>query len=76
MKIAITGARGTLGRLCVAECNKQGHDTIEINRSDEPADEKNKQTEHRTADAANSYVSSDLKPMMRIEFACTGRKTP
>lgn len=38
MKIAVTGARGYLGRYIVEEAKKQGHDVIEIDRGDDSVD--------------------------------------
>lgn len=35
MKIAITGARGTVGREVVKFCAKEGHETVQINRSEQ-----------------------------------------
>jgi len=35
MKIAITGARGTVGREVVKFCADAGHHTVQINRSDQ-----------------------------------------
>lgn len=54
MKIAITGARGTVGREVVKYCAKKGHHTVQINRTDQEHDG-TENTEMRTADAANSY---------------------
>lgn len=54
MQIAITGARGTLGREVVKFCSKNGHKTIQINRTDQEKDD-TPNTTMRTADAANSY---------------------
>lgn len=54
MKIAITGARGTVGREVVKLCAKEGHATVQINRTDQEQDD-TPNTEMRTADAANSY---------------------
>jgi hypothetical protein len=54
MKIAITGARGTVGQEVVKLCAKAGHTTVQVNRTDE---ENNgfPNTEMRTADAASDY---------------------
>jgi nucleoside-diphosphate-sugar epimerase len=57
MKIAITGARGTVGQEVVKLCAKAGYSTVQVNRTDE----KNKvdgyeNTEMRTADAACDAV--------------------
>ncbi|KAF3023702.1 hypothetical protein E8E14_013893 [Neopestalotiopsis sp. 37M] len=54
MKIAITGARGTVGREVVKLCAKEGHQTVQINRTDQEKDD-TPNTEMRTADAAQSY---------------------
>ncbi|KAK9412908.1 putative UDP-galactose 4-epimerase [Seiridium unicorne] len=54
MKIAITGARGTVGREVVKLCAKEGHETVQINRTDQEKDD-TPNTEMRTADAATSY---------------------
>ena len=56
MKIAITGARGTVGREVVKACAQAGHSIVEIDRTDqEPDKEFPNNTEMRTADAANDY---------------------
>ncbi|KAK7922919.1 hypothetical protein LTR80_012079 [Exophiala xenobiotica] len=52
MKIAITGARGTLGRTLVKLCPEAGHHTVQINRTDEEYDG-TPNSEMRTADVAN-----------------------
>ncbi|EME46824.1 hypothetical protein DOTSEDRAFT_70707 [Dothistroma septosporum NZE10] len=54
MKIAITGARGTVGQEVVKLAAKQGHHTIQINRTDQEKDD-TPNTEMRTADAASSF---------------------
>lgn len=54
MKIAITGARGTLGRVVVKTCADAGHSTVQINRTDQGYDG-TPNSKMRTADAANSY---------------------
>lgn len=54
MKIAITGARGTVGREVVKICAKEGHHTVQINRTEEEHDG-TANTEMRTADAATDY---------------------
>ncbi|KAL4803401.1 hypothetical protein BDV18DRAFT_162965 [Aspergillus unguis] len=54
MKIAITGARGTVGRKCVELCSKAGHSTVQVNRTDQEYDG-TPNSEMRTADAANDY---------------------
>lgn len=54
MKIAITGARGTVGREVVRVCANAGHSTVQINRTNQEHDGTNN-SEMRTADAANSY---------------------
>lgn len=54
MKIAITGARGSVGREVVKLCAKEGHSTVQINRSDQEHDG-TPRSEMRTADAATDY---------------------
>ncbi|RDW76803.1 NAD-dependent epimerase/dehydratase family protein [Aspergillus mulundensis] len=54
MKIAITGARGTVGRACVALCSKAGHATVQIDRTEQEYDG-TPNSEMRTADVANDY---------------------
>ncbi|KAH7040728.1 putative UDP-galactose 4-epimerase [Microdochium trichocladiopsis] len=54
MKIAITGARGSVGREVVRVCAEAGHDTIHINRSPEEPDG-TPRSEVRTADVAGDY---------------------
>ena len=54
MKIAITGARGTVGTEVVKLAAKQGHHTIHISRTDQEQDDP-PNTEMGTADAASSY---------------------
>lgn len=54
MKIAITGARGTVGQEVVKLCAKEGHHTVQINRTDSEYDG-TPNSEMRTADAANNY---------------------
>lgn len=54
MKIAITGARGTVGREVVKLCAQEGHATVQINRSDQEHDGTPNST-MRTADAAADY---------------------
>lgn len=54
MRIAITGARGGVGRVLVQECSKAGHHVVQINRTEQaPSNVPN--TEMRTADVAQSY---------------------
>ncbi|KAK8071123.1 NAD-dependent glucose-6-phosphate dehydrogenase [Apiospora hydei] len=55
MKIAITGARGTVGREVVKQCAKEGHSTVQINRTPQDHDHGTPNTEMRTADAAADY---------------------
>lgn len=55
MKIAITGARGTVGKEVVQLCAKQGHSTVQIDRTHRDPDTSTPNTEMRTADAANDY---------------------
>lgn len=54
MKIAIVGARGTLGREVVRFCHKAGHHTFQINRTDQEYDG-TPNSEMRTADVALNY---------------------
>ncbi|KIV78078.1 hypothetical protein PV11_09838 [Exophiala sideris] len=54
MRIAITGARGTVGREVVKLCSQAGHHTVQINRSEEEHDG-TKNSEMRTADVASDY---------------------
>ena len=54
MKIAITGARGTVGQEVVKICAKAGHHTVQINRTKQEKDD-TPNTEMRTADAAGDY---------------------
>lgn len=54
MKIAITGARGTVGRTLVKTCSSAGHHTVQINRTPQDHDG-TPNSEMRTADAANNY---------------------
>ncbi len=57
MKIAITGARGTVGQAVVNVCSKAGYSTVQVNRTEE----KNngfQNTEMRTADAASDYEAT------------------
>lgn len=56
MKIAITGARGTVGREVVKLCAKEGHSTVQINRTDQEYDG-TPNSEMRTANAADDYDS-------------------
>ncbi|KAK7946782.1 uncharacterized protein PG986_011103 [Apiospora aurea] len=55
MKIAITGARGTVGREVVKQCAKEGHSTVQINRTPQDHDHGTPNTEMRTADVAADY---------------------
>lgn len=54
MKIAVTGARGTLGRSVVKLCADTGHHTVQINRTDQEYDG-TPNSEMRTADTASDY---------------------
>lgn len=54
MKIAITGARGTVGREVVKLCSKAGHQTVQINRTEQEHDG-TPNSEMRVADAASSF---------------------
>ncbi|KAI1141454.1 putative UDP-galactose 4-epimerase [Hypoxylon sp. FL0543] len=54
MKIAITGARGTVGREVVKLCSQEGHATVQINRTETEHDG-TPNSEMRTADASSDY---------------------
>jgi nucleoside-diphosphate-sugar epimerase len=54
MKIAVTGARGGVGRELVKLCSAEGHDTVQINRTDQKHDG-TPRSEMRTADVASDY---------------------
>ncbi|ROV99595.1 hypothetical protein VPNG_07743 [Cytospora leucostoma] len=54
MKIAITGARGSVGQEVVKLCAKEGHQTVQINRSEQEYDG-TPNSEMRTADTATDY---------------------
>lgn len=54
MKIAVTGARGSVGREVVKLCAKEGHSTVQINRSEQEHDG-TPNSEMRIADAATDY---------------------
>ncbi|OTB09443.1 hypothetical protein M426DRAFT_70709 [Hypoxylon sp. CI-4A] len=54
MRIAITGARGTVGREVVKLCSQKGHATVQINRTEQEPDE-TPNSEMRTADASSDY---------------------
>ncbi|KAL2841871.1 hypothetical protein BJY01DRAFT_256921 [Aspergillus pseudoustus] len=54
MKIAITGARGTVGKKAVQACAAAGHHTVQVNRSAQEYDG-TQNSEMRTADVANDY---------------------
>ncbi|KAK2755561.1 hypothetical protein FQN54_006501 [Arachnomyces sp. PD_36] len=54
MKVAITGARGTLGKTVVQFCASAGHNTVQINRTNQAYDG-TQNSEMRTADIANDY---------------------
>ncbi|KAH9845695.1 putative UDP-galactose 4-epimerase [Teratosphaeria destructans] len=55
MKIAITGARGTVGKEVVKLCAEKGHHTIQIDHTENTEKDETPNTEHRTADAAADY---------------------
>ncbi|KAL4920043.1 hypothetical protein BDW62DRAFT_209217 [Aspergillus aurantiobrunneus] len=57
MKIAITGARGTVGKPTVDLCAQHGHSTVQINLTDTPVTN-HANTEMRTADIANDYSAT------------------
>jgi nucleoside-diphosphate-sugar epimerase len=54
MKIAIAGARGTVGRPLVQACADAGHHTVQIDRTHQPYDG-TPNSEMRTADVASDY---------------------
>lgn len=54
MKIAITGARGTVGREVVKLCAQEGHATVQVDRTEQEYDGTPNST-MRTADVANDY---------------------
>jgi nucleoside-diphosphate-sugar epimerase len=54
MKIAITGARGTVGKEVVKLCEEKGIYTVQVDRTEEKSDG-SPNTERRTADIANDY---------------------
>ncbi|KAJ0418915.1 hypothetical protein BJY00DRAFT_287236 [Aspergillus carlsbadensis] len=54
MKIAITGARGTVGKLAVQACATAGHHTVQVDRTPEEFDG-TRNSQMRTADVANDY---------------------
>lgn len=54
MKIAITGARGTVGQVLVKLCAEKGHHTVQINRTEQPYDG-TPNSEMRTANVADDY---------------------
>jgi len=53
MKIAVTGARGLVGKEVVKLCKEQGHYVIEINRTEEKSASNDKTGEHRVAQATD-----------------------
>ncbi|KAF1964660.1 PIN domain-like protein [Bimuria novae-zelandiae CBS 107.79] len=54
MKIAITGAHGTVGKAVVKAAVETGHSIIQVDRT-EPEPESGDKTDHHTADIANDY---------------------
>ncbi|KAL3488319.1 hypothetical protein BJX62DRAFT_240132 [Aspergillus germanicus] len=54
MKIAITGARGTVGKFVVKACSTAGHHTVQVDRTHQEYDG-TKNSEMPTADVANNY---------------------
>ncbi|CED85236.1 udp-galactose 4- [Phaffia rhodozyma] len=52
MKIALTGARGSVGQSILKHCNEQGHYVFEINRRDDPETD-NPLSEHRRAEGTD-----------------------
>lgn len=63
MKIAITGASGTVGKEVVKLCADKGYHTVQIDRIDTENDANIPNTEMRTADAATSF--EDLREAFR-----------
>ncbi|PWY67879.1 UDP-galactose 4-epimerase [Aspergillus heteromorphus CBS 117.55] len=57
MRIAITGARGTVGRAVVKIASDQGHSTVQVNRTDQEYDG-TPNSEMRTADTASDYEAT------------------
>jgi len=57
MKIAITGARGTVGQEVVKVCAAAGHHTIQINRTEE-TNKGHENTEMRVADSSSDYEAT------------------
>merc|ERR1712187_33831 len=55
MKIAITGARGTVGRYTVQLCADAGHHTVQIDRTPRDDSDDIPNTEHRVADIGSDY---------------------
>jgi nucleoside-diphosphate-sugar epimerase len=53
MKIAITGAKGLVGRAVVKHCAEKGYHTVQIDRKIEHDNAPN--SEHRAADTAGDY---------------------
>lgn len=58
MKIAVTGARGTVGTEVVKLCAEKGYHTIQVDRTEQKDDGKTPNTEHRTADVSGSYEAT------------------
>lgn len=54
MRIAVTGARGKIGREVVKLCSERGHYTVQVNRTDQEYDG-TPNSEMRTADLENYY---------------------
>ena len=57
MRIAITGARGTVGRAVVKQASEAGHSTVQVDRTDTKYDG-TPNSEMRTADTANDYKAT------------------
>jgi len=55
MKIAITGAGGTVGQEVVKLCAEKGYKTVQIELKDQKNMESTSMTEYKTADVAASY---------------------
>ncbi|PYH77635.1 putative UDP-galactose 4-epimerase [Aspergillus uvarum CBS 121591] len=57
MRVAITGARGTVGREVVKAASKAGHSTVQVDRTDTEYDG-TPNSEMKTADTANDYQAT------------------
>lgn len=57
MKIAITGARGTVGQHVVKACLDAGYSVVQIDRTEAEGDD-NPKSEHRTANISDDYKAT------------------